>query len=173
MYNEYIKKPREVGELKKKIIALALLLSIIIGLFIYFSFPVSSKELFPISENIGEIHLDFIRYNDNLMISFTDPVQFKNQAEIREILSILNAVSYNRELAYRPNISNTPNAIRLTIFYKNKEGMFTDLYGLDINDKGFLVSNMKKYKMINGKDEVFNQLYKWFEDNGVSAIKSH
>ncbi|WP_239614655.1 hypothetical protein [Cohnella mopanensis] len=143
--------------MKSKLVALLCVLTIVFGLIIYFAFPVPTKKIFPHSEDITVIHVELVRHNDVLTTYFAEVAN--NQKEIQGIMSILKSESYNRELAYKPNLTNSPNAIQL----------LTNLYLIEVNDKGFLVVNGKKYKMMNRKDTVFNQLYSWLEENGVTS----
>lgn len=79
--------------------------------------------------------------------------------------SIWESVSYTRSFGSK-NIRNDGKAFMIIVFYRGDDGKLHN-YDLDINEKGFVVSNKRKYKMEHGAQEVFQRLSAWLLKNGI------
>ena len=134
---------------------------------IYYSVRLSSKSIIPHSteiEQISFLHLDGSNITPYL-IEFED----KN-AELNQLMSILDSVSYTRSPRsfVTRNIRNDGGStFAFVIFYRDRDGELNN-YFLDINQKGYVLRGKNKmYKMVERETEVFDQLSKWLFENAT------
>ncbi|MFS0864721.1 hypothetical protein [Fredinandcohnia sp. 179-A 10B2 NHS] len=148
--------------MKKSIIALLLVILVIVTTLFYFSFPLSSKSVLPHSTQIE--HIYFSNFNGDwpnfYLIEFND-----KDISPQQMIQIFDSVSYTRSFGSK-NIRNDGNTFSMHVFYRNQNGEILN-YDLDINEKGYIVSDKKRYKMVENEQEVFQQLSDWLLEKGV------
>lgn len=148
--------------MKKKVIALGVVSLLIIITIGYFSVPISSKSVIPHSTKIERIYFSYLDGGPTnyYLIEFDDI-----NTELNTIMSILDSVSYKRSFG-SGNIRNNGKSFMMTVIYRVRNGE-TNNYDLDINEKGFVVSDKKKYKMVDEEQEIFHQLSTWLLEKGI------
>ncbi|WP_078546794.1 hypothetical protein [Litchfieldia alkalitelluris] len=147
--------------MKKKSITLGVALLFVFIMLGYFFVPLSAKGVFPHTTQIERIYFSYLNGGKTnfYLIEFNDNI--KNQ----QLFNIFDSSSYTRSFGSK-NIRNDGKAFTMFVFYRDRDGELVD-YELDINEKGFVVSNKKKYKMIADDQEVFQQLSKWLLEKGI------
>ncbi|KIL35422.1 hypothetical protein SD71_14075 [Cohnella kolymensis] len=150
------------SEWKKKIIALVVVLLAVSVSTRYYSVHLSAKSVIPHSTQIERIYFSYLDGGETnfYLIEFND----KN-TELHQMMSIFESVSYTRSFGSR-NIRNDGKAFMMMIFYRDRDGELHD-YDLDINEKSFIVSDKKKYKMVDGEKEAFERLSTWLLEKGI------
>jgi hypothetical protein len=146
--------------LKKKIIALVVVLltaTVTIG---YFSVRLSAKSVIPHSTEIERIYFSYLDDEMNFYL-----IKFKDKnTELLEMMSVFDSVSYTRSFGSK-NI-RYDGTLMMMVFYRDRNGELHD-YDVDINEKGFVVSDKKKYKIVDGEKEVFQKLSTWLFEKGI------
>ena len=143
--------------MKKIVVSIIVLVSVIIVLFSYYGTLLSSKYVFPHTEKIYEINYGHYIQNGEVKLYSK---QFLKTEEIDEILRILDSEKYRRSMGTK-NIKNNNKVIIATVLYYDEYGESRN-YNIEINDKGELLSNNKKYHTKNNKINIFNSLYEYF-----------
>ncbi|SFS72372.1 hypothetical protein [Paenibacillus sp. BC26] len=149
--------------MKKKIIAICAVLLAVSVTIAYYSVRLSAKSVIPYSTQIEKVYFSYLDGGELnfYLIDFNT----KNQTELHQMTSIWESVSYTRSFGSK-NIRNDGKAFMIIVFYRGDDGKLHN-YDLDINEKGFVVSNKRKYKMEHGAQEVFQRLSAWLLKNGI------
>jgi hypothetical protein len=140
--------------MKKKYFSYLIIISLLIGCLFYYLYPLKVDKVIPHSEKISYIDFGHVILNGDVELH---SIQIKDKIKINEFISMIDSTSYNRTLGSK-NIRNHSNSIRATIFYLDSKGTINN-YDLDINDKGYIVSDHNKFKM--KKNINFHELYNW------------
>ncbi|MFD2445447.1 hypothetical protein ACFSO7_15890 [Bacillus sp. CGMCC 1.16607] len=148
--------------MRKKIIALGVLSFVIIITIGYFSVPISYKSVISHSTKIERIYFSYLNGGPTnyYLIEFDD----KN-ADLQSIMSIFDSVTYRKSFGNK-NIKNNGKSFMMTVIYRVRNGESNN-YDLDINEKGFVVSDKKKYKVVDEEQEFFLQLSTWLLEKGI------
>lgn len=148
--------------MKKLIIGLILVIVVIVTTIFYYSFPLTTKSVLPHSTQIEHIYFSYLNGDkpNFYLIEFNDKDKVPQQ-----MITIFDSVSYTRSFGSK-NIRNDGNTFIMYVFYRDHNGEILN-YDLDINEKGFIVRDKKKYKMVEKEQEVFQQLSKLLLENGI------
>jgi hypothetical protein len=88
------------------------------------------------------------------LIDFND-----RKLDLYQMISIFASVSYTRSFGSK-TIRNDGRARIMYLIYRDRNGELLN-YDLDIDEKGFVVSDKKKFKIVDEEQDVFQQLSKW------------
>lgn len=131
----------------------------------YFSVPLSSKSIIPHSNQIERIY--FTYPDEGKTNYYLIEFNVKN-SNLKRLTSIFDSVSYTRSIGSK-NIRNDGKTLIMYVIYRDRNGELLN-YDLDINEKGYVVSDKKKFKMADEDKEVFKQLSKFVLDEGIKTI---
>lgn len=136
-----------------RIFIMFLVLSIIIGLIFYFTYPLKIKNILPHSENIETISVIHINGNSTHYVLTKEQV-----ADFNELIGILDTVTYTRKLnTFR---GGTGDVIMMFVAYRKEDGEFSN-YSVDIRELGIMIVDEKEYKVKGNSKELIHQLMDW------------
>lgn len=143
-----------------RLLVFTLVALIILGLIWYFAYPLKIQMLMRHTDKIEKI--DFFVHSHGEVDHYS--IQFDERTKINEMISVLDSVSYSRELIrYK---GSTDKIIMMFMIYRNRDGTGNN-YSFDINESGVIISNNKQYQMNGDTRKVFNNLYEWINNEGV------
>jgi len=128
----------------------------ILGLILYFSYPLKIQNVLQHTDNIEKIHITYIS-NGNI----TNYLLTKDQGiNIDEVIQILGTSTYTRKLnTFR---GGTGDAIIMTVVYREKDGVSNN-YVVDIRELGIIISHEKEYRINGNSKDLINQLVDWIK----------
>jgi hypothetical protein len=131
-----------------------------IGLVWYYVYPIKIQEVMRHTNKIEK--MDFVSISEGESNHYS--IAFHEQDNTNELIDILDAVTYSRELNHYKG--STDRVIMMIIFYRNRDGEISN-YSFDINESGIIISHHKQYQMNGDTRRVFDRLSGWIENKGT------
>ena len=126
----------------------------ILGLILYFNYPVTVQNVLKHTDNIEKIHVIYISNGTS-----TEYLLTKDQGRnFDDVIQILGTVTYTKKLhTFR---GGTGDAILMTIVYGDKNGESKN-YDVDIRELGIIISHDKEYRIHGNSKELIDKLVRW------------
>jgi hypothetical protein len=128
----------------------------ILGLILYFTYPLKIQNILQRTDNIEKIQVIYVSNGNSTVYLLT-----KDQGiNFDEVIQILGTVTYTRKLnTFR---GGTGDAIIMTIVYREKDGISNN-YSVNIRELGIIISHEKEYRMNGNSKELINKLVDWIK----------
>ncbi|MGG4108391.1 hypothetical protein AAXB25_31325 [Paenibacillus lautus] len=126
----------------------------ILGLILYFTYPLKIQIVLQHTDNIERIHVIYISNGNS-----TEYLLSKDQGiNFDEVIQILGAITYTRKFnTFRGGFGDV---IIMTVVYREKDGVSNN-YSVDIRELGIITSHEKEYRMNGDSKEIINKLVDW------------
>lgn len=132
----------------------------ILGIIMYFTYPVKINIMLHNKQSMEKVHVTYISNRESLryLISSDSGVNFD------ELISMLNSVSYNREIKKFKGAAG--NVIMMDIVYKDKNGD-SNIYFVYLHEAGIMIVDNREYKIYGDSEVLVDELYDWIRSNGT------
>jgi adenine-specific DNA methylase len=136
-----------------RILIITFVLSIL-GLILYFTYPIKIQNVLQHTDNIERIHVIYISNGNSSEFLVT-----KDQGiNFDEVIKILGAITYTRKInTFRGGFGDV---IIMAVVYREKDGVSNN-YSVDIRELGIIISHEKEYRMNGDSKEIINKLVDW------------
>ncbi|KOP67221.1 hypothetical protein AMS62_19675 [Bacillus sp. FJAT-18019] len=142
-----------------RILIIVLVLLSVLGLSLYFTYPLKIQNVLQQTENIEGIHVTYISNS-----KFTNYLLSKDQGiHFNELIQLMDEITYTRKLNTFQGGSG--DVIFMTVFYRGDDGESNN-YFVDIRELGIIICHKKEYKMDGDSTELINKLVNWIMSNG-------
>lgn len=132
----------------------------ILGIIVYFTYPIKINNMLHNKQSIEKIRAIHISNRESLQYLISKDSGMKND----EFISILNTVSYNREIKKFKGAAG--NVIMMDIVYKDKNGD-SNIYFVYLHETGIITIDNKEYKIYGDSKILINKLYDWIKSHGT------
>jgi len=141
-------------------ILLFILVVSILGIIIYFTYPIKINTILHNKQSMEKVHVIHISNRETLryLISKDSGVDFD------ELIGMLNTVSYNREIKKFKGAAG--NVIMMDIVSKDKNGD-SNIYFVYLHETGIMIVDNKEYKINGDSEALVNKIYDWIKIHGT------
>lgn len=139
---------------------IVIIVAFILGLIWYYAYPLKIRDVMRHTKQIEKT--DFLIASYGTFNHYS--IQFDEKTNSSELIDILDAESYSREIkSYK---GSSDRVIMMIIFYRDMDSTVTN-YSFDITESGIIICNNKQYQMNGDTEEIFNNLYEWIKNKGI------
>lgn len=139
-----------------RILIIIFVLSILLGLIFYFTYPLKIRNILPHTENIETI--SFITITGSNVTDYV--LTIEQGAPFDEVIRILDTATYTRKLnTFR---GGTGDVIMMIVVYRKEDGEISN-YSVDIRELGIMIADEKEYKVKGNTKELIHDLMDWIK----------
>lgn len=133
----------------------------IIGIIVFYTYPLKINNIMPLSRNIEIMNIDNIYLSDGKSTIYEIS---NNKVNINDFINHLDSVSYHRRISdFQGGVGRV---IMTDILYKDESGN-QNMLSVYIHEVGTIKIEDTEYKIYGNTSKLIDNLFDWISSNGT------